>query len=122
MRTDLIAVPPFWTSWATPSIICATAPICRTLFSKIFVVESRPSLPGQHLSGSPGAHEAAGARRRHHGRGSPPRPASPTTRKEVARLFERYNVVSVPVVDEAERLVGVITIDDIVDVIEEEAD
>ena len=41
---------------------------------------------------------------------------------EVARLFERYNLVSVPVVDEAERLVGVITIDDIVDVMQEEAD
>jgi magnesium transporter len=43
-------------------------------------------------------------------------------RDEVARLFQRYNLVSVPVVDEAERLVGVITIDDIVDVIQEEAD
>ncbi|HUI20012.1 MAG TPA: magnesium transporter [Methylocella sp.] len=43
-------------------------------------------------------------------------------RDEVARLFQRYNLVSAPVVDEAERLVGVITIDDIVDVIQEEAD
>ena len=43
-------------------------------------------------------------------------------REEVARLFERYNLVSVPVVDEADRLVGVITIDDVVDVIQEEAD
>jgi magnesium transporter len=43
-------------------------------------------------------------------------------REEVARLFERYNLVSVPVVDEAERLVGVITIDDVVDVIQEEAE
>jgi magnesium transporter len=42
--------------------------------------------------------------------------------EEVARLFERYDLVSAPVVDEAERLVGVITIDDVVDVIEEEAD
>lgn len=42
--------------------------------------------------------------------------------EEVARLFERYNLVSVPVVDEGERLVGVITIDDIVDVIQSEAD
>jgi len=40
---------------------------------------------------------------------------------EVARIFERYNLVSVPVVDEAERLVGVITIDDIVDVLQEAA-
>lgn len=42
--------------------------------------------------------------------------------EEVARVFERYNLVSVPVVDEGDRLVGVITIDDIVDVIHQEAD
>jgi magnesium transporter len=43
-------------------------------------------------------------------------------REEVARMFERYNLVAAPVVDENERLVGVLTFDDIVDVIEEEAD
>ncbi len=37
-------------------------------------------------------------------------------------MFERYNLISAPVVDEADRLVGVLTIDDIVDVIQEEAD
>jgi magnesium transporter len=42
--------------------------------------------------------------------------------EEVARLFERYDLVSAPVVDESQRLVGVITFDDIVDVIEEEAE
>jgi magnesium transporter len=42
--------------------------------------------------------------------------------EEVARLFERYDLVAAPVVDDAERLVGVITFDDIVDVIEEEAE
>src|SRR6185437_6386332 len=42
--------------------------------------------------------------------------------EEVARLFQRYNLVSVPVVDASERLVGVITVDDVVDVIEEEAE
>jgi magnesium transporter len=41
---------------------------------------------------------------------------------EVARLFERYDLVSAPVVDNDNRLVGVITFDDIVDVIEEEAE
>ena len=39
--------------------------------------------------------------------------------EDVARLFERYDLVSAPVVDENDRLVGVITFDDIVDVIEE---
>ncbi len=42
--------------------------------------------------------------------------------EEVARQFERYNLVAAPVVDEHERLVGVLTIDDIVDVIEQEAE
>src|SRR3954453_2919740 len=40
----------------------------------------------------------------------------------VARLFGKYNLVAAPVVDTANRLVGVITVDDVVDVIEEEAD
>jgi magnesium transporter len=43
-------------------------------------------------------------------------------RAEAARMFERYNLVAAPVVDNDERLVGVLTFDDIVDVIEEEAD
>jgi magnesium transporter len=41
---------------------------------------------------------------------------------EVARMFERYDLVSAPVVDDAGRLVGVLTFDDIVDVMEEEAE
>lgn len=42
--------------------------------------------------------------------------------EDVARMFQRYNLIATPVVDDAGRLVGVITIDDIVDVIEEAAD
>jgi magnesium transporter len=42
--------------------------------------------------------------------------------EEVARMFGKYNLVAAPVVDTGNRLVGVITIDDVVDVIEEEAD
>jgi magnesium transporter len=42
--------------------------------------------------------------------------------EQVARLFGKYNLVAAPVVDTDNRLVGVITIDDVVDVIEEEAD
>ncbi len=40
--------------------------------------------------------------------------------EEVARLFEKYDLVSLPVVDDAGRLVGRITVDDIVDVLQEE--
>lgn len=40
--------------------------------------------------------------------------------EEVAKLFQKYDLISVPVVDNDGRLVGRITIDDIVDVLEEE--
>jgi magnesium transporter len=42
--------------------------------------------------------------------------------EEAAQLFEQYDLLSAAVVDENERLVGVLTIDDVVDVIHEEAD
>ena len=41
---------------------------------------------------------------------------------EVARLFERHDWVSAPVVDDSGKLLGRITIDDVVDVIREDAD
>ncbi|MDO8527305.1 MAG: magnesium transporter [Deltaproteobacteria bacterium] len=41
--------------------------------------------------------------------------------EEVARIVSRYNFLSLPVVDEANKLVGVITVDDVIDVIKEEA-
>jgi len=41
--------------------------------------------------------------------------------EEVARIVKKYDLVSVPVVDSEDRLVGRITIDDVVDVIEDEA-
>jgi magnesium transporter len=45
-----------------------------------------------------------------------------TPDKEVAEAFERYNLVTAPVVDESGRLLGRITVDDVVDVIREGAD
>lgn len=41
---------------------------------------------------------------------------------EVARIMQKYDLEAIPVVDELNRLVGRITIDDIVDVIKDEAD
>ena len=43
-----------------------------------------------------------------------------TDQEEVARIMSRYDLVSLPVVDARGVLVGVITIDDVVDVLEEE--
>ena len=45
-----------------------------------------------------------------------------TDQEEVARAFSRYALVSAPVVDGDGRLLGVITVDDVVDVIGEEAE
>lgn len=42
--------------------------------------------------------------------------------EEVARVFRDHDLVSAPVVDDSGRLVGVITVDDVVDVIDEEAE
>ncbi|MGB1080879.1 MAG: CBS domain-containing protein, partial [Flavobacteriaceae bacterium] len=42
--------------------------------------------------------------------------------EEVAKIMAKYDLEAIPVVDEMRRLVGRITIDDIVDVIKEEAD
>ncbi|MBP5974232.1 magnesium transporter [Brasilonema sp. CT11] len=41
--------------------------------------------------------------------------------EEVAQIMKRYDLIAVPVVDREERLVGIVTIDDVVDILEEEA-
>ena len=43
-----------------------------------------------------------------------------TDQEEVANLFKQYELLSLPIVDKEKRLVGIVTVDDIVDVIEEE--
>lgn len=44
-----------------------------------------------------------------------------TDKEEVAGLFGKYDFLAVPVVDNEERLVGIVTVDDAIDVIQEEA-
>lgn len=43
-----------------------------------------------------------------------------TDQEEVARLFKDYDLTSIPVVDSENKLVGIITIDDIMDILEDE--
>lgn len=45
-----------------------------------------------------------------------------TSQEEVAQIMDKYDLVALPVIDTLKRLVGRITIDDVVDVIREEAD
>lgn len=41
--------------------------------------------------------------------------------EEVARIVARYDILAVPVVDESKRLVGIVTVDDVIDIIRREA-
>ncbi len=43
-----------------------------------------------------------------------------TDQEEVARIIQRYDFLAVPVVDSEQRLVGIITIDDVLDILEQE--
>jgi magnesium transporter len=120
MQTSLVAVPPFWTVDRTIKHL-RNAPDLPDSFMEVFVVDPGHRLLGQIfldrlLRGQrPVPVEALMTSDRRRLRVTDPA-------EEVARLFERYNLVSAPVVDEADRLVGVITIDDMVDVLQEEAD
>ena len=120
MQTDLIAVPPFWTVGQVIDHLGDTADLPDSFF-EVFVVD-----PGYRLLGNVFLDRLVRSKRTARIEdlmASDRRRVTVSEEREtVALLFGRYNLVSVPVVDEAGRLVGVITIDDIVDVIQDEAD
>jgi magnesium transporter len=120
MQTEFIAVPPDWTVGQAIDYLRDTADL-PDRFYEIYAVDH-----AQHWQGAVSLDALLRARR--------PVPLAELIdenrrrvsvlddQEEVARLFGKYNLVAAPVVDTADRLVGVITIDDVVDVIEEEAD
>jgi magnesium transporter len=115
MQSDFIAVEPDWTVGRTIDYLRETADLPER-FYQLFVIDQ-----ARRLQGSVALDRLLRAER--------PVPIADLVdeglrrvraaedQEEVARLFERYDLVSAPVVDEDERLVGVITVDDIVDVI-----
>jgi magnesium transporter len=121
MQTTLVRTPPFWTAGQTLDYVHDISDEeLPDSFFEVFVVD-----PAYRLLGNIFLDKLVRARRssRLDELMDPDRRRVLVTddQEEVARFFERYNLVSAPVVDEADRLVGVITIDDIVDVIREEA-
>ncbi|MDH3881328.1 MAG: magnesium transporter [Desulfobacteraceae bacterium] len=44
-----------------------------------------------------------------------------TDQEQVAKIVAHYNILAVPVVDESNKLVGIVTVDDVIDIIHEEA-
>ena len=120
MQTEYIAVPPSWTVGDAIDHLRETADLPDRFF-ELYVVDE-----GRKLLGAVALDRLLRTKR--------PVPVAalmdPDRRRvratddqeEVARMFERYNLVAAPVVDEGERLVGVLTHDAIIDVIEEEAE
>jgi magnesium transporter len=122
MQTTLVTAPLFWTAAQMVDHLRATSEEeLPDAFFEVFIVDPGHRLLGNvfldvllRANGERSLEELMDPDRR--------RVLVTEDRGEVARLFQRYNLVSLPVVDAAERLVGVITIDDIVDVISDEAD
>lgn len=120
MQTEFIAIPPFWTVGQMIDYLRADRDLPDE-FYQIYVVDAAykvlGTLPLDRVLRSKRATKIESIMN--------------TTlvlvdaaddQEEAARAFERYDLVEVGVVDENGRLVGVLTIDDMVDVITEEAD
>lgn len=120
MQREVVAVPQFWTVGKTIDYLRNAADDLPEDFFDIFVVN-----PAYHVVGHIPLSKLVRA-----GRSEKieelsldevhPIPAT-MDQEEVAHVFRRDNTASAPVVGERGRLIGVITIDDIVDVIDEEA-
>ncbi|MEQ1902090.1 MAG: magnesium transporter [Devosia sp.] len=119
MQTGFIAIPPFWTVGQTIDYL-RTEQDLPDEFYQIYVVE-----PGYTVLGTIPLDKFLRAKRGVRIEDLMNRQVlsvdATEDQEEAARDFERYDLVEVAVVDENKRLVGVLTIDDIVDVIHEEA-
>jgi magnesium transporter len=120
MQTEFMAVPAFWSVGQTIDFMRETADL-PDRFYKLHVVDPAHKLVGlvplDRLlrTKRPVKIDAIMEEAEHS-------VAATDDQEETARLFRAYNLVSIPVLDEAERLVGVLTFDDIVDLLDEEAD
>jgi magnesium transporter len=120
MQTEFIAVPPAWDVGQAIDYMRETVELPEHFYELYVVDDARHFLgavPLDRLLRSkrpvPISDLMEAERRRVH---------ADEDQEEVARLFQRYDLVAAPVVDADDRLVGVVTFDDVVDVIEEEAE
>ncbi|RWB96595.1 magnesium transporter [Mesorhizobium sp.] len=120
MQTEFVAVPPFWTIGQTIDYMREDQNL-PDRFSQIFVID-----PGFKLLGAIDLDQILRTKRAvkvedvmHETRHAIP---ATMDQEEAAREFEQYDLLSAAVVDENDRLVGVLTIDDVVDVIQQEAE
>jgi magnesium transporter len=120
MQTDFVAVPPFWTVGQVIDHMRETDDLPET-FSDIFVVD-----PAHRVLGSVDLSRLLRTKRQVPVETIMDRDrhviSATADQEEIAREFERYDLKSAPVADEHGRLVGAITVDDVVEVIQEETE
>ncbi|ODN69036.1 magnesium transporter [Methylobrevis pamukkalensis] len=120
MQTDFIAVAPFWTIGQTIDFLRTQEGLPED-FYEIFVID-----PGFRLLGTVSLNRILRSKRQTKIADLMDETSHPVRadedQEEVARIFERYNLLSTAVVDDGGRLVGVLTIDDMVDVMQQEAE
>ena len=120
MQTEFVAVPPFWTVGQTIDYMREEDELPES-FTQIFVIDPTFKLLGivdldRILRTKRQVRIESIMRETNY-----PIPAE-MDQEEAAQIFEQYDLLSAAVVDDNGRLVGVLTIDDVVDVIQEEAE
>ncbi|KZC98239.1 magnesium transporter [Oceanibaculum pacificum] len=120
MQRELVAVPSHWTVGQTIDFM-RTNPNLPDDFYEIFIVDPRFKPVGV-LSLGRLLHNKRPVRLRDIMSGDFVRLQAETPQDEVAYLFRQYGLVSAPVVNESGRLLGRVTVDDVVDIVDEEAE
>ena len=118
MQTEFIAIPPFWTVGQTIDYLRDEKDLPDEFF-QLYVVD-----PGYRVLGTIPLDKFLRTRREVQIEtlmSEVLTVEATVDQEEAARTFERYDLVEIGVVDENQRLVGVLTVDDMVDVIHEEA-
>lgn len=119
MQRELVAVPAYWTVAETIEHLRSN-PLVPEQFYDLYVVDPRHRPIGK-IGLARLVRGKRGARLREVMDAESMTVPVAADREEVAFLFRQHDLMSAPVVDGAGRLVGIITIDDVVDVIDEEA-
>lgn len=121
MQREFVAVPQFWTVGKAVDYLRAAADNLPPSFYDLFIVDQ-----AHHFVGSIPLSRVLCAQRnvRIETLASEDHLTIPVDmdREQVAHLFRRKDLLSAPVVSEDDKLIGMITVDDIVDVIDEEAE
>lgn len=120
MQREFVAIPQFWTVGKTIDYLRTAAMELPEDFFDVFVIT-----PTYKIAGEIPLNRLVRAQRSEKLENLTlddihPIPAD-MDQEDVAQLFRREDLTSAPVIDESERLIGVITIDDVVDVIDREA-